>query len=109
NKERQDTEAEIVKTIQDVCEQAPVSESDWALVFSGAGWHRGVIGIVASRLVERYHRPVFILSEDEETGLAQGSGRSIPTFHLLQALEMMPDLFTKFGGHRQAAGVTTPV
>jgi single-stranded-DNA-specific exonuclease len=77
-------------------------------VFCGQGWHRGVIGIVASRIVERYHRPVFVMSEDAETGLAQGSGRSIPAFHLLDALETMPELFTKFGGHRQAAGVTAP-
>ncbi len=109
NKERQETEAEIVKRILEICEQEPVTNSDFALVFSGSGWHRGVIGIVASRVVERYHRPVFVLSEDEETGLAQGSGRSIPVFHLLEALETMPELFTKFGGHRQAAGVTSPV
>ena len=64
-----------------------------------------MIGIVASRIVERYHRPVIILSEDEETGLAQGSGRSIAAFHLLEALETMAALFTKFGGHRQAAGL----
>lgn len=109
NKERQDTEAEIVKLIHDICDRQPVTDNDFALVFSGAGWHRGVIGIVASRIVERYHRPVFVLSEDEETGLAQGSGRSIAAFHLLDALETMPELFTKFGGHRQAAGVTAPV
>ena len=109
NKERQDTEAEIVKLIHEICDRRPVgSNCDFALVFSGGGWHRGVIGIVASRIVERYHRPVFILSEDEETGLAQGSGRSIAAFHLLEALESMPELFTKFGGHRQAAGVTLP-
>jgi single-stranded-DNA-specific exonuclease len=109
NKERQETEADIVKRILEICEQEPVTNSDFALVFSGSGWHRGVIGIVASRVVERYHRPVFVLSEDEETGLAQGSGRSIPAFHLLEALETMPELFTKFGGHRQAAGVTAPI
>jgi single-stranded-DNA-specific exonuclease len=108
NKERQDTEAEIVRLIHEICDREPVTEADFALVFCGAGWHRGVIGIVASRIVERYHRPVFVMSEDEETGLAQGSGRSIPTFHLLEALERMPELFTKFGGHRQAAGVTAP-
>lgn len=109
NKERQDTEADIVKLIGELCQEKPVSDCDFALVFAGAGWHRGVIGIVASRVVERYHRPVFVLSADEETGLAQGSGRSIPIFHLLHALESMPELFTKFGGHRQAAGVTLPV
>jgi single-stranded-DNA-specific exonuclease len=108
NKERQDTETEIVKLIHEICDREPVTESDFALVFCGEGWHRGVIGIVASRIVERYHRPVFVMSEDKETGLAQGSGRSIPSFHLLQALETMPELFTKFGGHRQAAGITSP-
>ena len=109
NKERQDTEAEIVRLIHEICDREPVTEADFALVFCGAGWHRGVIGIVASRIVERYHRPVFVMSEDEETGLAQGSGRSIPAFHLLEALETMPELFTKYGGHRQAAGVTAAV
>jgi single-stranded-DNA-specific exonuclease len=75
-------------------------------VFSAPGWHRGVVGIAASRLVERYSRPVFVLGEED--GVANGSGRSIPQFHLLNALESMADLFTKFGGHRQAAGVTLP-
>jgi single-stranded-DNA-specific exonuclease len=62
---------------------------------------------VASRVVERFHRPAFVLGL--ENGLAQGSGRSIPAFHLLEALETMPELFTKFGGHRQAAGITMAV
>jgi single-stranded-DNA-specific exonuclease len=109
NKERQDTEADIVRLIEELCEKTPVEDCDAALVFSGSNWHKGVVGIVASRVVERYHRPVFVLSEDEETGLAQGSGRSISCFHLLEALESMPELFTKFGGHRQAAGVTLPI
>jgi single-stranded-DNA-specific exonuclease len=68
-----------------------------------------VVGIVASRVVERFHRPSFVLSADPATGLAQGSGRSIRAFHLLEALESMADLFEKFGGHRQAAGVTLTV
>jgi single-stranded-DNA-specific exonuclease len=55
-------------------------------------------------VVERFHRPVFVLGL--ENGIAQGSGRSIPVFHLLEALESMPGLFGKFGGHRQAAGIT---
>ena len=73
---------------------------------AAADWHRGVLGIVASRMVERFHRPVFVLGEDPEDGLAQGSGRSIPGFHLLEALESMPELFLRFGGHRQAAGLS---
>ena len=104
NADRQQTEAEIAKTIFEQCIQQPVTDDDAALVFAAEGWHRGVVGIVASRVVERFHRPVFVLGI--ENGLAQGSGRSIPIFHLLEALEAMPDLFSKFGGHRQAAGVT---
>ena len=108
NQDRRETEATILKLIQELCEREPVTDSQAALVFSGAAWHKGVVGIVASRIVEQYHRPVFVLCEDEATGLASGSGRSISAFHLLQALESMPDLFTKFGGHRQAAGLTLP-
>ena len=84
----------------------PVDDAQRALVFAADNWHRGVLGIVASRLVERFHRPVFVLSRDPEDGRAQGSGRSIRPFHLLEALEAMPELFERFGGHRQAAGVT---
>jgi single-stranded-DNA-specific exonuclease len=109
NKDRQDTEAAIVKLIADECERVPVTDADAALVFSAPGWHRGVVGIVASRIVDRYHRPAFVISEDPDTGLAHGSGRSIPVFHLLEALESMPELFSKFGGHKQAAGVTLPI
>ena len=109
NQDRRDTEASILKLIDEQCELVPVTDSDAALVFSGAEWHKGVVGIVASRVVERYHRPVFVLSEDPATGLASGSGRSIQAFHLLEALESMANLFTKFGGHRQAAGLTMPL
>jgi single-stranded-DNA-specific exonuclease len=102
NAERRDVEAQI----REICEQIPVSESTAALVYYGEDWHRGVLGIVASRLKDRFHRPVFVLGRNSEDGTAQGSGRSIPSFHLLEALESMPGLFVKFGGHRQAAGVT---
>jgi single-stranded-DNA-specific exonuclease len=104
NQERRDTEAEIVRLVLEECVGAPVTDDQSVLVFSGINWHRGVVGIVASRLVERFCRPVFVLSEED--GQAQGSGRSIAPFHLLDALESMPDLFTRFGGHRQAAGVS---
>src|SRR5579884_1179732 len=105
NKDRQDTEADIVRQVLEECAREPVDDSQAALVFCGRDWHRGVVGIVASRLVERFCRPVFVLSEDAEASIAEGSGRSIPAFHLLEALESMPDLFTRFGGHRQAAGL----
>ncbi|HEY1340276.1 MAG TPA: single-stranded-DNA-specific exonuclease RecJ [Bryobacteraceae bacterium] len=102
NTERQQVEAEI----REACEQIAVPDDAAALVYYAEHWHRGVLGIVASRLVERLHRPVFVLARNAEDGLAQGSGRSIQAFHLLQALESMPDLFVRFGGHSHAAGVT---
>lgn len=103
NQDRRDTEDGIRQAILEQCLAQPVTDRDAALVFAGEGWHRGVVGIVASRVVERYHRPVFVLGLDN--GVAHGSGRSIRAFHLLEALEAMPEMFTTFGGHRQAAGV----
>jgi single-stranded-DNA-specific exonuclease len=104
NQTRQQTELDIVTEVLAMCEENPIDSGQYALVFSKEGWHRGVIGIVASRIVERFNRPVFILGEED--GKAQGSGRSIKPFHLLDALESMADLFEKFGGHKQAAGLT---
>ncbi len=106
NRERQGTEQGMVATILEQCTQSPVTDDQAALVFWGEGWHKGVVGIVASRVVERFCRPVFVLGADPVTGLATGSGRSVALFHLLDALESMPEVFTKFGGHKQAAGVT---
>jgi single-stranded-DNA-specific exonuclease len=108
NQERQQAEAEIIRQILDECTRTPVDPHQASLVFSGEGWHRGVVGIVASRLVDRFHRPTVVLSIDRDSGLARGSGRSIRPFHLLEALESMSGLLTKFGGHRQAAGLTLP-
>src|SRR3954447_3410128 len=102
NTDRRQVEADT----RDICESVAVQDGAAALVYYGEAWHRGVLGIVASRLVERFYRPVFVLGLNAEDGLAQGSGRSIPAFHLLEALESMSDLFLKFGGHEHAAGVT---
>ncbi|MBV9612760.1 MAG: single-stranded-DNA-specific exonuclease RecJ [Acidobacteriaceae bacterium] len=111
NRERQQTETTIVEAILEQCESQAFSLDAHGLVFAGSGWHPGVLGIVASRLVERFNRPVFVLTDaptSEEAPCWSGSGRSIPQFHLLRALETMPELFTRFGGHRQAAGLTLP-
>lgn len=108
NRRRQETENDILRQVEEQCLRTPVGPHHAALVFSGP-YHRGVLGIVAARLVERYHRPVFVLGEVPAEGVAQGSGRSIPAFHLLEALEAMPELFLHYGGHRQAAGVTLPL
>ncbi len=110
NRERQQVEAEVIDAILKQCEEEAVTYDLSGLVFAGDGWHLGVLGIVASRLVERFCRPVFVMSDamaiDGEEACLSGSGRSIPAFHLLEALESMPELFKKFGGHRQAAGLT---
>ncbi len=104
NSERQGEELRIVEEILAECESCVSDTAAPALVFARENWHRGVLGIVASRLVERFCRPVFVLGIDH--GEAAGSGRSIRAFHLLDSLESMRPLFIKFGGHRQAAGVT---
>ena len=106
NQERQAAERAVTNAIFTLCTETPVTDADAALVFWGEGWHRGVVGIVASRVVNRFHRPAIVLGV--ENGVAQGSGRSIEAFHLLDALESMSDLFTRFGGHAHAAGLTLP-
>ncbi len=74
------------------------------IVVAGEAWHRGVVGLAASRIAERLYRPTIVLSI--ENGLAHGSARSIADFHVLSALESCPDLFEQFGGHAAAAGMT---
>ena len=76
-------------------------------MLAGEGWHRGVIGIVAQRVVERYHRPALVIGIEDGVGV--GSGRSIKRFHLLDALTSVGDLFQRFGGHAQAAGFALTV
>jgi len=104
NRERQRVENEILMRVEEKLQQHPEKASRHSLVFSGDGWHRGVIGIVAQRLVDRYHRPALVIGVEQ--GIGQGSGRSIANFHLLRALNRVGDLFDRYGGHAQAAGFT---
>ncbi len=104
NTRRQLEEAEIVVQAKTVIESDPAVGAHSVLVVGGEGWHRGVIGIVASKIVDTFSRPAIVLSL--EAGLAHGSCRSIPAFDMLAALEHCHDLFLRFGGHRQAAGLT---
>ena len=106
NHDRQRVEEEIVSTIEDLLRQQPEKARRYTLVFAGEGWHRGVIGIVAQRVVDRYHRPALVIGVEEGVGV--GSGRSIKGFHLLEALDKASDLFERFGGHAQAAGFALP-
>ncbi|HYH01032.1 MAG TPA: single-stranded-DNA-specific exonuclease RecJ [Terriglobales bacterium] len=106
NAERQAEEARIVAEIQGQLDRDQQSRESNCIVVDGEGWHKGVIGIVASRVVDRYHRPAVVISR--EGVVAQGSGRSIEAFHLMEALESCAPLFTRFGGHAHAAGFALP-
>jgi single-stranded-DNA-specific exonuclease len=94
----------MLNMIAQLMEDRPKYQDRYTLVFAGEHWHRGVIGIVAQRLAERYHRPALVIGLEDGEGM--GSGRSIPGFHLLDALRSAGDLFRRYGGHAQAAGFT---
>jgi single-stranded-DNA-specific exonuclease len=106
NGERRAREREVDTAAEAALRELPESLREArGLVLAGDGWHPGVIGIVASRLVERHHRPVVVVSLDGEGG-GRGSGRSIPGFDLLAALEACAGQLETFGGHRAAAGLS---
>lgn len=104
NTKRQAEEAEILAQARKAVESDPAVGAHNVLVVAGQGWHRGVIGIVASKLVDLFNKPAIVLSVDGD--IAHGSCRSIPAFDMLGSLERCADLFEKFGGHKQAAGLT---
>jgi single-stranded-DNA-specific exonuclease len=106
NTDRQEEERRILRSIDDRLSGDPALCEAYCIVVDGEGWHRGVIGIAASRVVERYHRPAFVISRDGEE--AFGSGRSIRPFHLLEAVEASHNLFTRHGGHSHACGFAMP-
>jgi single-stranded-DNA-specific exonuclease len=106
NTERQTAEAAIVQQIEtQLAEDADLS-SRFCMVLDGEGWHRGVVGIVASRVVEKTGRPALVIATEGDE--AHGSGRSVPALHLLDALESCRELFTRFGGHAHAVGFALP-
>ena len=104
NIRRQQEEADIVSAARKVVETDLEVGSRTVIVVAGEGWHRGVIGIVASKLVDAFHRPAIVISTDGD--VAHGSCRSIPSFNMLAALESCGEVMSKFGGHKQAAGLT---
>ena len=104
NIRRQQEEAEIVTAARKAVETDLEIGSRTVIVVAGEGWHRGVIGIVASKLVDAFHRPAIVISTDGD--VAHGSCRSIPSFNMLGALESCGEVMSKFGGHKQAAGLT---
>jgi len=106
NRERRDAEASALSVIEQRLATEEDLISDRLLVVDGEGWHRGVIGILASRVVERTAKPAIVVSVED--GVAHGSGRSVDGFHLLNAIESCADLFTRFGGHAFAIGFALP-
>lgn len=104
NRSRQEVEAAILEEALKQAEALPPQDREYVLVLAGEGWHHGVVGICASRVLEAYHRPAILLSVDGDQ--ARGSARSIPAFHMHRALLQVSDLFSKWGGHAAAAGMT---
>ena len=104
NGKRQEEEAEILAAAKKIVQTDPEIGARSVLVVAGEGWHRGVIGIVASKLMDTFHRPAIVLSVEGD--IAHGSCRSFSRFDMLGALERCAHLLMRFGGHKQAAGLT---
>jgi single-stranded-DNA-specific exonuclease len=106
NNERKKIVDEITKEAIELIEQEYSLDDNPVLVIAKSGWNAGVVGIVASRLVDKYYRPTIILSIDEEKQVAKGSARSIEGFDLFENLSTCRDILPHFGGHMMAAGMT---
>ncbi len=104
NRRRKNIDETTLKEALDLIEQDVDLANDKTIVLASSGWHQGVIGIVASRLVERFHRPTIMIAIDENEG--KGSARSIPGFHLYEALGECQDYLIRYGGHKYAAGLS---
>jgi single-stranded-DNA-specific exonuclease len=105
NRQRQQVEKEIVAAAQEKIDKEYDAAKHAAIVLSERGWHPGVLGIVASRIARKYHRPAIVMSIDEN-GMGIGSGRSIAGLNLVAALQQCSGRLQKFGGHEMAAGLT---
>ena len=103
NDERQRIERKIYAEAVENIQSSGIENDHRSIVLSSAAWHPGVVGIVASRLMERYYRPTVLLCL--ESGVYKGSARGIPNFHLFQGLSRCRDLLLEFGGHKYAAGI----
>jgi single-stranded-DNA-specific exonuclease len=106
NTERRETEAQALRQVEHRLATDSALASRRMLVMAGENWHRGIIGILASRIVDRTAKPAIVVSVEE--GVAYGSGRSIDGFPLLESIETCADLFTRFGGHAFAVGFALP-
>ncbi len=107
NTHRQELDKEITQQAMDQIANDPFLQDSWSSVLFQDTWHKGVIGIVASRLIEKYYRPTVVLTESN--GKAVGSARSVKGFDVYEAINACSDLLDQFGGHMYAAGLTMPV
>jgi len=106
NTDRQEEERKILRAVEERFTGDPALCDAYCIVVDGDGWHRGVIGITATRIVERYNRPTIVIAREGDE--AFGSGRSIRAFHLLEAVESCGKLFSRYGGHSHACGFAMP-
>ena len=106
NLERREAEAAVLRQVETRLATDHTLAANKMLVMVGDGWHRGIIGILASRVVDRTAKPAIVVSVED--GIAYGSGRSIDGFPLLEAIETCADLYTRFGGHAFAVGFAMP-
>lgn len=106
NEERKQIVNKIVREAEKMVNE---NDPESVIVVAKEGWNEGVLGIVASRLVKKYGRPAIVLMINNETGQAKGSARSIPAFNFFNHCMRIRNLFTQFGGHSQAAGMTLPL
>lgn len=107
NTARQELDKDITRSALDHIEQDPFIRDAWSTVVFNEAWHKGVIGIVASRLIEQYYRPTIVLTASQ--GKAVGSARSVKGFDVYEAINACSDLLEQFGGHMYAAGLTMPL
>ena len=103
NRERRETEVQVLDEALAQIEERRLQDR-WSIVVGSRGWHPGVLGIVASRIVERFHRPTIVIGL--ESGEGKGSGRSIRGFHMVQGMRQCADLLERFGGHEYAGGLS---
>ncbi|WP_414840202.1 single-stranded-DNA-specific exonuclease RecJ [Carnobacterium sp. TMP28] len=110
NKKNSERQAIVTEITAEALKMIDLEDSNQGIyVLAKKGWHEGVLGIVASKVVAKTGKPAIILTIDQEKGYAKGSGRSIAAYHLYKGLEDTDYLITKFGGHQMAAGLTLPI
>jgi single-stranded-DNA-specific exonuclease len=107
NRQRRDIQHQGTDEARDRIERSPELSQAPCIVVSHPDWHPGVVGLIANRIAEEYWRPAFVFSEKD--GTARGSARSIPGFHLFDAVSECEDLLDRFGGHEGAAGLSLPL